>query len=108
MTVSGGILTSGGGRVFESGAVNQIGAKGTIDSNVLPKQYLSQELSDPSIKDIKVGDTESLKDYGIGEYIYGIYAKNVSTIDWANTTTFPTIKKASAYNIAMVVSDEQK
>jgi hypothetical protein len=40
-----------------------IGAKGTIDGSVLPKQYLSQELADPAIKDIKVGETETLKDY---------------------------------------------
>ena len=92
----------GGGIVYESGsAVNKVGAKGTMDSDVLPKQYLSQELSDPSVKDIKVGNTETLKDYGIGEYVYGIYAKN--NIDWTSTS-----KKASAYNLAVVVSDDQK
>jgi len=79
-----------------------------MDSDVLSKQYLSQELSDPSIKDIKVGDTETLKDYGIGEYVYGVYAKNISSSDWTSTTIFPTIKKGSAYNLAVVVSDDQK
>ena len=57
-----------------------------MDSSVLPKQYLSQELADPSIKDIKVGETETLKDYGIGEYIYGVYAKNNTTGPWASTS----------------------
>lgn len=52
----------GGGKVNDTTAV-QIGAKGTIDSDVLSKQYLSQELADPAIKDIKVGGTEVFKDY---------------------------------------------
>lgn len=92
--------TLGGGKVNDTTAV-QIGAKGTIDSDVLSKQYLSQELSDPSIKDIKVGNTETLKDYGIGEYVYGVYAKN--NTDWTSTS-----KKGTAYNIAIVVTDDQK
>ncbi|MDD5377372.1 MAG: type II secretion system protein [Candidatus Gracilibacteria bacterium] len=92
----------GGGIVYESGSsTNKIGAKGTMDSDVLSKQYLSQEISDPSIKDIKVGNTETLKDYGIGEYVYGVYTKN--NTDWTNAS-----KKASAYNLAVVVSDDQK
>lgn len=70
---------------------------------MLSKQYLSQELSDPSIKDIKVGNTETLKDYGIGEYIYGVYAKNNSAGSWDNTS-----KKGTAYNLALVVADDQK
>lgn len=101
VSVSGSLIV-GGGRVFESGSTtSQIGAKGTIDSDVLSKQYLSQELTDPSIKDIKVGNTEAFKDYGIGEYIYGVYAKNNSV--WTSVS-----KKGTAYNIALVVSDEQK
>ena len=74
-----------------------------MDSDVLSKQYLSQELADPSIKDIKVGSTETLKDYGIGEYIYGVYAKNNSSGLWDGTS-----KKGSAYNTAFVISDDQK
>ena len=108
LSVSGTLIV-GGGKVFESGSPTaQIGAKGTIDSDVLSKQYLSQELADPSVKDIKVGNTEILKDYGIGEYVYGVYAKNVLAADWTSTTVFPTLKKGSAYNVAIVVSDDQK
>lgn len=99
LSVSGSLIV-GGGKVNDTTAV-QIGAKGTIDSDVLPKQYLSQELSDPAIKDIKVGNTETLKDYGIGEYVYGVYAKN--NTDWTSTS-----KKGTAYNIAIVVTDDQK
>lgn len=94
--------TLGGGIVYESGsATNQIGAKGTIDSDVLAKKYLDQELADPAIKDIKVGNTETLKDYGIGEYVYAVYAKN--NTDWTSAS-----KKASAYNLAITIADEQK
>jgi prepilin-type N-terminal cleavage/methylation domain-containing protein len=100
LSVSGALFTVGGGKVNDTTAA-QIGAKGTIDSDVLPKQYLSQELADPSIKDIKVGNTETLKDYGIGEYIYGVYAKN-------NTIWDSTSKKGTAYNLAVVVADDQK
>lgn len=92
----------GGGKVFASGSsTTQIGAKGTIDSTVFSKQYLSQELIDPALKDIKVGNDGVLQEYGIGEYVYGVYAKNNTT--WDNTS-----KKGTAYNLAVVVSDEQK
>ncbi|MDD2916513.1 MAG: type II secretion system protein [Candidatus Gracilibacteria bacterium] len=95
---------AGGGMVFMSGAstsTGQIGAKGTLDSDVLAKQYISNELADPALKDTKVGNDKTLKDYGIGEYVYGVYAKNNSAWD-------ATSKKGSAYNVAIVVSDEQK
>lgn len=92
----------GGGKVFESGSTTaQIGAKGTMDSDVLSKQYLSQNLSDPALKDTKVGNDKTLADYGIGEYVYGVYAKN--NTDWTSAS-----KKGSAYNVALAVSDEQK
>lgn len=96
--VTGG---AGGGNVMngESTPV-QIGAKGVINQNVLSKQYLSQDLYDPSVKDIKVGDTKSMKDWGVGHYVYGVYAKG--NTDWA------TSKKGSAYNLAATLMDEQK
>ncbi|MFA6090898.1 MAG: prepilin-type N-terminal cleavage/methylation domain-containing protein [Candidatus Gracilibacteria bacterium] len=100
VSVSGGLLTVGGGKVNDT-TTAQIGAKGTVDSDVLSKQYLSQDLSDPSIKDIKVGSTETLRDYGIGEYVYGVYAK--SNTNWTTTS-----KKGSAYNLAIVIADDQK
>lgn len=68
---------------------------------MLPKQYLSQDLADPSISDIKIGETQTFKDYGLGKYVYGVYAKANS--DWTSTS-----KKGSAYNVAIVVSDAQK
>ncbi|MCK9272883.1 type II secretion system GspH family protein [Candidatus Gracilibacteria bacterium] len=88
----------GGGKVNNT-AGTQIGSKGVIDSSVLSKQYLSQELVDPSLKDIKVGDTQSFKDFGIGKYVYGVYAKS----DFSTSS-----RKGQAYNIAVTLTDEQK
>jgi prepilin-type N-terminal cleavage/methylation domain-containing protein len=53
-------LTLGGGKVTATDGTTQIGAKGTMNQSVLGKQYLSQDLVDPSLKDIKVGDTKVL------------------------------------------------
>ncbi len=93
---------SGGGIVYESGSiVNKIGAKWVIDATVLDKTFLSQELYDPAIKDITVGNDKYLKDYGVGKYVYGVYAKN--NVDWTKTS-----KKWSAFNLAATLSDDQK
>lgn len=79
---------------------SQIWAKWVIDSSVLPKQYLSQDLYDPSLKDIKVWDTKTFKDFWIWKYVYGIYQKNWTFAVWS--------QKWSAYNIAATLTDEQK
>lgn len=81
----------------------QIGAKGTMSSAVLGKQYLSQDLFDPSVKDVKVGDTKTMKDFGVGHYVYGVYAKNNAAGPWDSTS-----KKGLAYNLAATLADEQK
>lgn len=96
------VAGSGGGIVYQSGTTTQIGAKGVIDSSVLGKSFLSQELYDPALKDVKVGDAKTMKDYGVGKYVYGIYAKNLGGT-W-NTNG----KKWTAYNLAATLSDEQK
>lgn len=99
VNVTGG---AGGGRVMNGEAVPvQIGAKGTMSSAVLGKQYLSQDLFDPSLKDTKVGDSKTMKDFGVGHYVYGVYAKN--NTDWTSAS-----KKGFAYNLAATMVDEQK
>lgn len=85
--------------VYKNDWSSQIWAKWVIDSSILPKQYLSTELLDPSLKDIKVWDNNTFKDYWIGKYIYWVYAKN--------STFTPTDKKWSAYNIAATIKNEQ-
>lgn len=97
-TVTGG---AGGGKVISGDASTQIGAKGVMSQDVLSKQYLSQDLFDPSVKDVKVGDTKTMKEYGVGHYVYGVYAKN--NTDWTSAS-----KKGAAYNLAITVTDDQK
>lgn len=97
-SVSGG---AGGGKVIAGDAVTQIGAKGVMNQDVLGKQYLSQDLADPAVKDVKVGDVRTMKDYGIGHYVYGVYAKN--NTDWTSAS-----KKGQAYNLAATIVDDQK
>lgn len=87
--------------VYLSWATGQIWAKWTIDSTVLWKTYLSQELSDPNLKDIKVWNDKTFKDYWIWEYIYWVYAKN--NTNWSSTS-----QKWSAYNVAATLKDDQK
>jgi len=90
-------------KITQSGWTDQVWAKWVIDSTVLNKQYLSQELADPSLKDIKVWDTETFGTYWIWKYIYSIYAKPAASASW-NTNW----KKWQAYNIAVTLTDEQK
>lgn len=93
---------AGGGRVMNGEATPvQIGAKGVMSQEVLGKQFLSQDLADPSVKDVKVGDTKTMKDYGVGHYVYGVYAKN--NTDWTSAS-----RKGVAYNLAATIVDDQK
>lgn len=78
-----------------------IWAKWTIDKSIISKQYLSQELYDPSLKDIKVGPNDTMKDFWIGKYVYWVYAKG-------NTVWDSSSHKGSAYNVAVTIKDEQK
>ncbi|MFB0964742.1 MAG: type II secretion system protein [Patescibacteria group bacterium] len=106
VTMNGDAITNvtagaGGGKVISGDASTQIGAKGVMSQDVLGKQYLSQDLFDPAVKDVKVGDTKTMKDFGIGHYVYGVYAKN--NTDWTSAS-----KKGQAYNLAATVVDDQK
>jgi prepilin-type N-terminal cleavage/methylation domain-containing protein len=97
--VTGG---SGGGTVSSSGSATQIGAKGTMEQSLVGKQYLSQDVVDPSA-DTKVGSNGVLKDYGIGRYVYAVYAKAPASGSWNADG-----KSATAFNVAGTIYDEQK
>ncbi len=73
-----------------------------MEQSILGKQYLSQDVADPSA-DTKVGSTQTLKDFGIGRYVYAVYAKSALPAAW-NTDS----KSATAFNIAITVLDDQK
>ncbi|MFZ4461981.1 MAG: type II secretion system protein [Patescibacteria group bacterium] len=94
----------GGGQVMDTlTSTNQIGAKGVIDPSVLPKEKLSQDLLDPALKDIKVGGSQTFADYGLGRYVYAVYAKSAAPASWnAGGMT------ATAFNLAGTILDDQK
>lgn len=99
-----GSLIRWGWIVYQSwAATTQVWAKWVIDWTVLSKQYLSQELLDPSLKDIKVWNAWVFKDYWIGKYTYSVYAKPAVHASW-NTTD----KLWQAYNVAITLTDDQK
>ncbi len=78
----------------------QIGAKGTISQATLWKRFLTKDLSDPEISDIKNWSAK-LIDSGIGRYVYGVYKKPLIS----DTTWWATNKKWSYYNIAYTIKE---
>jgi prepilin-type N-terminal cleavage/methylation domain-containing protein len=92
---------AGGGKITATDGTTQIGAKGVMNQSIIGKQYLSQDLVDPAVKDVKVGPSQIMADFGIGHYAYGVYAKN--NTDWTSAS-----QKGAAYNLAATVADDQK
>jgi len=102
--ITGVTAGAGGGIVYASGSLtDQIGAKGVLEQSLVGKQYLSQDIADPS-SDTKVGDTQTLKDFGMGRYVYAVYAKRPPAPGVWNADG----KSATAFNIAITVLDDQK
>lgn len=96
------VSASGGWRIMWSGALNttQIWGKGTISQTTLGKTYLSKDLYDPEVWDLKVNSTNNkMIDYGIGRYVYAVYKKRVGT----GTTWWSDNKQGTNYNIAYTV-----
>lgn len=104
----GNILTittgTGGWVVYGSWAdsTKQMGAKGVMTQGLLGKQFLSQDVADPS-SETKVGASNTLKDYGIGRYPYAVFAKPPASWAWN-----PDSKSATAFNITATILDDQK
>jgi prepilin-type N-terminal cleavage/methylation domain-containing protein len=97
--VTGG---AGGGTVSTTTTPVQIGAKGSLEQSLVGKQYLSANIADPSA-DTKVGASQVLKDFGIGRYVYAVFAKPPASGAWNADS-----KSAIAFNIAATIADEQK
>ncbi|MCP4523668.1 MAG: type II secretion system protein [Candidatus Gracilibacteria bacterium] len=103
--------TDGGGKVYGSGSWartttagsgRQIGAKGTISQAELGKQYLTKDLYDPEIGDLKEStNNKRLIDYGIGRYTYAVYRKPKGNV-WGAGNNFP----GTYYNIAYTLKAE--
>lgn len=87
-------------KVYGSWILSQIWAKWTISMTTLGKKYLSKDLYDPEIWDLKVKSTSNkMIDYGIWRYVYAVYKKSDWSI-WWNTN-----KIWTAYNIAYTVKE---
>ncbi|MDD5769389.1 MAG: FISUMP domain-containing protein [Candidatus Gracilibacteria bacterium] len=96
--ISGINFGAGGGIVYGSGTLGQIGAKGTISMTTVGKAYLSKDLYDPELGDVKVSGSGTLIDRGIGRYIYAVYTKSKGNITWGTNN-----KGGDYYNIAYTV-----
>lgn len=77
----------------------QIWAKWTISQETLGKQYLTKDLYDPELWDMKVG-SDKMIDKGIGRYVYAVYKKPTGN-DWGNDNNTWTY-----YNIAYTVKKD--
>jgi len=83
----------------------QIWAKGIISQETLTKKYLTKDLYDPELWDIKVADiggwvSGKMIDLGIGRYVYATYKKNKWDWDWISNYNWV------AYNIAFTIKKE--
>ena len=82
------------------GTARQIWAKWTISRDTLGKKYLSKDLYDPELWDVKINDTsDTMIDYWVWRYVYATYKKYKasgtwpSNYNWVNYNLAITIKK---------------
>jgi len=79
----------------------QIWAKWTISRDTLWKKYLSKDLYDPELWDVKIWNGGTMIDQWIGRYVYATY-KKWTAWDWSTNKTWVdyniafTIKKANS------------
>ena len=91
---------------WASGATQrQIGAKGTISRETLWKKYLSKDLYDPELWDIKVNAITAwvpgkMIDLGVGRYVYATFKKNTGNGNWASNYN------GVNYNIAFTIKKD--
>lgn len=79
----------------------QIWAKWTISQNNLGKEYLTKDLYDIEIWDLKEKNTwKKLIEKWIGKYVYAVYNKWLSNWNWTSNLTW------TSYNIAATFKEE--
>jgi prepilin-type N-terminal cleavage/methylation domain-containing protein len=96
------ISATGGWKIYWSGSYSnkQIWAKWTISQNTLWKQYLTKDLFDPEISDIKIW-SETMIDKWIWRYVYAVFKKPLDAdTDWTDN------KEWTYYNIAYTIKKE--
>jgi len=91
--------TKWGWKVFWSWSLagTQIWSKWTISRNTLTKKYLSKDLYDPEVWDIKVKTwNKKMIEYWIWRYVYAIYKKASDNKIWNDYNIAYTIKKENS------------
>ena len=81
----------------------QVWAKWTISQAILWKKYLSKDLYDPEVWDLKVVNgwvTTKMIDYWMGRYVYAVLKKNTATWPWTSNYNW------NAYNMAYTVKKD--
>jgi prepilin-type N-terminal cleavage/methylation domain-containing protein len=101
-SLSGVILANWGWKVYWTWdwSTKQIWAKWTISQAKLEKKYLSKDLYDPELGDLKLADGTKMVDYWIWRYVYATFKKTSTTWDWGNNFNW------NAYNIAYTVKKD--
>ena len=83
-----------GWKVMAKAWTVQIWSKWTISRKTVWKRYLSKDLYDPELWDIKItGTNKKMVDYWIWRYIYAIYKKWTNNLRWNDYNIAYTIKK---------------
>ncbi len=92
---------NGGWKVMNKDNTQQIWAKWTISQTTLGKKYLTKDLYDPEIGDLKeISTSNKLIDKWLGRYVYSVYKKPT----WASWLAEN--KTGTYYNIAYTVKKE--
>lgn len=90
-----------GWRVMNIDNTQQIWAKWTLSQETLWKKYLTKDLYDPEVGDLKENtNSKKLIELGLGRYVYSIYKKPT----WANWWTDN--KTGTYYNMAYTIKKE--
>lgn len=76
----------------------QIWAKWTISQSTLGKKYLTKDLYDPELGDIKVWWSWKMIEQGIGRYVYAVFKK-----PFAADTNWTSNQQWTYYNIAYTI-----
>ena len=96
------INTNGWWKVMANSWAIQIWSKWTISRETVWKKYLSKDLYDPELWDIKIKDIDNLTawdqagtmiDLWIWRYVYAIYKKWTDNVSWNDYNIAYTIKK---------------
>lgn len=89
-----------GGRVMSIDWLQQVWAKWTLSQSTVWKKYLTKDLYDPEVWDLKENtNSKKLIEYWIGRYLYAVYKKPTGAA-WADNKT------GTYYNMAYTIKKD--